>query len=93
MQTVMSALPPIADMCSATSDVRFVPSDIATSSRRFNGNEMIGCSRLANTPARPCRETQHNDPVCGAVQLPECTLIILCPQQRIGGTLHTFRQF
>ena len=44
MQNVMSALPPIADMCSALGDVRFVPiADIGPAgraTRRFIANDL-----------------------------------------------------
>ena len=55
-QKVMSALPPKADMCSATSDVRFVPiADIA----RSLFDDLIGtgkqCRRHGNADCFRCR--------------------------------------
>ena len=85
---VMSALPPkrtcalqlgMSASCHRTS---------LTSSRRFNGNEIIGCSRLAHTPARPCRETQSQRSGVRRRPITGMHFDYLCPQQRIGGTLH-----
>ena len=56
-QKVMSALHPIADMCSATRDVRFVPiADIALF------DDLIGAGRAATAEQRHengCGESQH----------------------------------
>jgi hypothetical protein len=50
----MSTLPPKADIVQHNRDVRFVPiADIRQSSRPFDGNKMIGCSRLTHRKQFP----------------------------------------